>query len=557
MRDGIRLATDVYLPTTEVTGDGGGASAEGMSAAAADVPGDTILIRLPYDKSGQYTFIPLIAEYFMTRGYRVVAQDVRGKFRSEGETLLFVNEARDGYDTIEWITQQPWSNGRVAMWGDSYYGYTQWAAVSTQHPALKAIAPRVTGTTLGEPVHRNAGDITRGVEMGITYLYPLSYFHSQDAFFWELDPQRRPFSEQAEDAMAAIGSRSISYDQWFPRPVHLRRFPDGHPFDARPVPTLQTIGYWDNCAPQSWADVAEIEARPAWALNHFLRLEPMDHESFYLNDSVEQRVEERPEEQIRSELPRMLDAALDFFEVFVRDNGSASDIPRVSWALSGTDEVRTSASWPPAGTRELELHATIDGGLASGSAEGTDAEQIVSWTHDPADSVPSSARNAFAFLLDKPDEAPLGERDDVLTFTGQPVEQPIDLVGPVRARAQISSDGPVMDLFVRLLDVSEDGSALRIARGQRQLVDASVATNIELDLGHLGYRLAAGHRLGVQVASTDSPEFLPQPGTGEDPWSATTLRTNRQSIAIGGPDGLAITVTTLDSAFDPSDGDTP
>ena len=75
-------------------------------------PGDTVLIRLPYDKSGDYCFIPLIAEYFTRHGYRVVAQDVRGKFRSEGDALLFVNEVDDGYATIEWITQQPWSNGR-------------------------------------------------------------------------------------------------------------------------------------------------------------------------------------------------------------------------------------------------------------------------------------------------------------------------------------------------------------------------------------------------------------------------------------------------------------
>ena len=108
-----------------------------------------MLIRLPYDKSGEYTFIPLVAEYFTARGYRVVAQDVRGKFRSEGDALLFVNEVDDGYDTIEWITRQAWSNGRVAMWGDSYYGYTQWAAVAELPPlpAMK-IAIRARSTVL-------------------------------------------------------------------------------------------------------------------------------------------------------------------------------------------------------------------------------------------------------------------------------------------------------------------------------------------------------------------------------------------------------------------------
>jgi predicted acyl esterase len=363
MRDGVRLATDVYLPG----GD--------------DAPGDTILIRLPYDKRGVYTFIPLIAEYFMDRGYRVVAQDVRGKFRSEGETLLFVNEADDGYDTIEWITRQRWSNGRVAMWGDSYYGFTQWAAASTHHPALKAISPRVTGTQLGEPAHAGA------VEMGITYLYPLTYFHSRDVYFWGMDWSRRPFSSQVEEFVAAVGSRSISYDQWYPHPVRLRRFRQGSPFDGPAIPVLHTIGWWDNCAPLSWADVAEIKKHPAWDHSHFLRIESMDHEAFYLLDGPERLVEERPEEQIRAELPRMLDPTLEFFDVFVRGNGAATDIPRVAWNLAGTEGTRTSETWPPAGVREIQLAATADGGLTGG---GQDAATDVTWTHDPDDPVPSS-----------------------------------------------------------------------------------------------------------------------------------------------------------------------
>lgn len=519
MRDGVRLATDVYLP------DG--------------APGDTVLIRLPYDKRGAYTFIPLIAEYFTAHGYRVVAQDVRGKFRSEGETLLFVNEANDGHDTIEWITQQRWSNGRVAMWGDSYYGYTQWAAASTQHPALKAISPRVTGTMLGEPARGGA------VEMGITYLYPLTYFHVQDAYFWEMDWARRPYAAQVEEFFASAGARSSSYDQWYPSPVLLRRFPQGHPFDARPVPVLHTIGWWDNCAPLSWADVAALNGRPDWAMNHFLRIEPMDHEAFYLLDEPEQLVEERTEEQIRAELPRMLDPTLEFFDVFVRGNGSATDIPKVAWNLAGTGGMRTSPTWPPADVREIELAATADGGLAGG---GQDAAAEVTWTHDPEDPVPSSVENAFAFLLSRPDEAPLGDRADVLVFTAEPVVHDTDLVGPVSARATVRSDGPVMDVFVRLLDLAPDGAALRIARGQVHVARATASTPVEIDLGQLGYRLRAGHALRVHVSASDAPEFIVLPGTGEDPWGASETTTNTEHIVVGGADGLRIRLGILEES---------
>ena len=122
MRDGVVLATDVYLP------DGPG-------------PFPAVLVRLPYDKNGRYCWMPFISRHFTDRGYAFLPHDVRGKFRSEGEVNAFVHEIDDGYDTIDWVSRQPWSNGRVGMWGDSYYGFTQWTAVASGHPALKAMSP--------------------------------------------------------------------------------------------------------------------------------------------------------------------------------------------------------------------------------------------------------------------------------------------------------------------------------------------------------------------------------------------------------------------------------
>ena len=526
MRDGVHLASDVYLPV----GDEG--------------PGDTILIRLPYDKSGAYTYIPLIAEYFMTHGYRVVAQDVRGKFRSEGEALLFVNEVRDGEDTLEWIVQQPWSNGRVAMWGDSYYGYTQWAAAASGHGALKAIAPRVTGTRLGEPVHRSPGQRIAGVEWAITYLYPVSHFHGNDTYLWEPDWSRRDFAAQVEEFLAEAGERSISYDQWYPRPVHLPRFPLGSPFATRSVPTLHTIGWWDNCAPLSWADVAEIANHPAWAAHHHLRIESIDHEGYELLSTQEDRVAERSDEQLRALLPRTLDPALQFFEVYLRGHGTPSALPKVLWNLAGTREKRTSRSWPPPGIRLVEFRATSDGGLTTDAASAESSELL--WTHDPDDLVPSSADDAFSFLLELPDEAPIGDRRDVLVFTSAPITADVDLAGPVTASALIRSDGPVMDLFLRLLDLSPDGRALRIARGQLQLHEATTAATVTVDLGQVGYRLRAGHRLRLHVSSSDYPEFIPQTGTGADPWEWGPTARNTQSITVGAPDGLTVRIPVLE-----------
>ncbi|MEV6342684.1 CocE/NonD family hydrolase [Actinoplanes sp. NPDC051851] len=523
MRDGVHLATDVYLPS------GGDAA-----------PGPVVLTRLPYDKNGEYTFMPRVAEYFTARGYTMVVQDVRGKFRSEGETLLFVNEAYDGYDTIEWLVNQAFCNGVVGMWGDSYYGFTQWAAVSTGHPALRAIAPRVTGTRLGElpgPVPRQR---THDVEMGVARYYPLSMFHGPDMFEWELDWSRRPYAAQVEEFFTCVGSRSASYDVWFPNPVHLRRFPAGSPFDAPAVPVLMTVGWWDNCAPWSWSDHREIQRRPAWARNEYLLIEAIDHE----NNShfAPGQTSADP-----SFLARYLDPAIDFFDVFLR--GERREIPRVRWQLanSGDPAHRAEGGWPPPAAYPRTWHpAGADAAVRDapggtlGSAPGP--AEAAAWTHDAADPVRSPVVDAFSFLAEYPDERHAADRPDVLVFTAPAGAEPLDLAGPISLSTVAGSDGPEMDLFARLLDVAPDGTAKLIARGQQTIPRPGDAFPVTLDLGHVGYRLPAGHALRLTVASSDAPEFVPAPGTGEHRWLAVETVPNRQRIELG---STVLTCTVL------------
>jgi predicted acyl esterase len=503
MRDGVRLATDVYLPAGDVT------------------PGPTILTRLPYDKCGEYTFMPRIAAWFTARGYRMVVQDVRGKFRSEGETLLFVNEAYDGYDTLDWVINQPWSDGVVGMWGDSYYGYTQWAAASTGHRALKAMVPRVTGTRLGELPVPIPGQRTHDVEMSVHRFYPLSMFHDRDILDWRIDWTRRPLAAQVEEFFTAVGSRSASYDLWFPYPVSLRRFPAGSPFDAPAVPVLMTIGWWDNCAPWQWSDHRELQSRPAWARNEYLLLEAIDHENtshFTPGEAAD----------VETMAARYLEPAAEFFDVFLR--GRDADIPRVRWQLanSGDPALRSACAWPLPSSYEMSLHPAVDGSLGDVPA----SPAVAAWTHDAADPVPSPVTDPFSFLREFPDERHLAERPDVLVFTAEPATGPLDLAGPIRLDAVVGSDGPEMDLFARLSDVAPDGTTRLIARGQQTVLEPGDAFAVTIDLGHTGYRLPAGHALRLTVASSDAPEFVPAPGTGEHRWTAAKTIPNRQHLHL-------------------------
>ena len=528
MRDGVRLATDVYLA------DGG----------SGDAPGPVILIRLPYDKSGEYTAMPATAARMNARGYHVVVQDVRGKFRSEGETVMFLHEARDGSDTIDWVIAQPWSNGVVGMWGDSYYGFTQFAAASTGHPALRAISPRLTGTRLGALPERAAGARTTEVEMGVHRLYPTTYFQSNDIYQWEIDWSRRPLAAAVEAWFATIGHRSLTYDAWLSDPSAIERFPLGHPFDAPAIPTLMTIGYWDNCAPWQWADHERIAANPAWAPLEYLRLEAIDHENYEFADvPIGPHNDHATNSAAHATmLQRSIDPALEFFDVFLRGVGTPDDLPRVRYAIAGLDGMHDAQVWPPPGAQPRETYLTTDSRLVD-HPPGIDGD--LTWTHDPDHPVPSPVDNAFAFLAEFPDERWLADRDDVLTFTAEPVDAPVVLAGPVELGVTIASSGPEIDLFARLCDVAPDGAAHRIAGGQLTLHDATEPAHVTVALGHVGYRLPAGHRLRLTIASSDAPEFVVAPGTGEHRWLATDRVRNEQRITVGGSSPAVLTVHVL------------
>ncbi|MGW9132448.1 CocE/NonD family hydrolase [Streptomyces sp. NPDC055681] len=404
MRDGVRLATDIYLPETH---DGALAS---------------ILIRLPYGKTSDYCFPDLIAHRLVARGYVCVVQDVRGKFDSEGETFGLLSEASDGYDTLDWITEQPWSNGRVGMFGDSYYGFTQWAAASTSHPALRAIVPRVTTHDFAGLPHQPEPTVVDPPWLTFgTYLQQCWVDGALNQR--TIDFEVRPLADAFEAAFRELGARSPWFDQFVHGPLRAPVFPFGDPIDARPIPVLHTVGWYDNLAIASLRSYARFAADPAWGPLQYLFADSIDHENYHLD-----HVRSRPENDHATMDPKVMDTlldryiepAIDFFDVFVRESSDAQDHPRVRWH-HGHDGYRTATTWPPQQARRTELYldaldrAAGEGGVLTYVDPA--AEQRVSWAYDPEDLVPSGDVDTWSLLRVSPDEAPVGERPDVLRST--------------------------------------------------------------------------------------------------------------------------------------------
>ena len=533
MRDGVRLATDVYLPP-----------------AVGRLP--AVLVRLPYDKCARYTFMPQIAPYVMERGYALVVQDVRGKFRSEGETMPFAHEIEDGYDTLEWIAAQPWSDGAVGMWGDSYYGYTQWAAVASGHPALKAIVPRVTATDFMDSLHWWGDEVLQ--LYGADYL--AHFWTDRSIYDFPVEYDHRPLAEIFDAGFAAIGRRCEAFDK-----LVLGRGPGGcaawppglHPYERQKVPALHSVGWFDNVLPYSMRDYVALRALPERSALQYFHAEPIDHENYRLEDVPIKPADDHDDNDAAMErlIPRLMDPGLGFFDVFLRGRGRPEDFPRARWR-SGHGGWAESATWPPEGARELRLHLgaperagrDAEGGVLSAAPEA--ASGRAGWIHDPSDLVPSVTQDPFAVLRDWRDETAVEGRADVLTFTTDETVAPLHLAGPVTAHLAVESTCDTMHVHVKLLDVGPDGTARMLLRGQAFVARAAYGARGPVDLGHTAYRLQPGHRLRLHVASSDFPLYLWHPGTGEDPWWATHTAQNAQTLHTGGAAGSCLDLTVLE-----------
>ena len=542
MRDGVNLAADVYLPGVQ------------RDLAA-------ILVRLPYDKCGEYTMMPRIEAAFTTAGYAFIVQDVRGRTRSEGETFPFIHEVDDGYDTLEWVTAQPWSNGAVGMIGESYYGFTSWCAAASRHPALKAIAPRVTAANLGMSMEPSGDDAET---LALSAIVPwLSYVWIdcgmyEAEFDWSIRPLRDAF------AAATGGLRSAGYeamlqrpfsDPWWMRTIYGAR----DPHRVVDIPVLHWAGWWDNCQYGQFRSYRRMRARPDVRDRQYLIADAVDHEAFTWDESprtvldpddfgADAHSATEPEIQKVVEQYRM---SLPFFDRFVRGVDD-SPLPRVRWMLTG-EGWRESEAWPPPKSHEVEFHlvrgaaalAGVEGGGLAPQAEA--AARRVDWTHDPQDLVPDTHADEWHPLgLGLPDESAIEDRPDVLTFTGDVLDTPLCLAGPVSLSACFASSAESLHVFVKLCDVDPEGYARRLLIGAAAVHAPDYGRPVAVPLGDIGFLVPAGHRLRLEVAASCFPRFLWHPGTTESPWDAVEGAKHTQSIVVGGPVGAWLRLNAIE-----------
>jgi putative CocE/NonD family hydrolase len=545
MRDGVRLATDLYLPER------------------SSVHG-SVLIRGPYDKNSRYQGIADMAEVFNDRGLVVVSQDVRGKFRSEGVTEPYATDVEDAFDSIEWIVSQSWSNGSVGLFGVSYLGYTVWAGIASGHPAIKGAVPQGTAIDLGN-IHI-ASLWRQEPPWGISADDLVQIWADNEMYYVSIDYSVAPLTEALDEATAAIGVRPSALDDLLRRSKTgevVNPYGSRHPYWTTNVPILHWGNWFDvGLGPSSIRDFVRLRTIPGRRDLHYLRAESADHGGVRLEDvpyaeDADPLVNDDTHKEVKQR--QAVDAA-DFLRPLLNGQGSLpGPAERVRWH-TGHAGWRTADDWPPHGVvpcfwflsnARAAPDAADRGTLATKPAT---AQSVVAWKHDAADPVPSSVTpdEWWTFLAAYPDERDLIKRPDVLTFTSEPFQLPIDLCGRPLVRVRASTSGPSMHLFAKLLDVHPDGAARPISHGRVLLFDPDLDRLAQIDLDPTAYRVRAGHRLRLHISSSEHPIFLRHPGTDDNPWYAERLVANRQQLRIGGVDSSHVELPVYRGGEEPS-----
>ena len=493
-RDGVRLAADLYLPDRR----------------GARLP--TVLVRTPYGKAAPDSLLPHIAGRLTEAGYAVVVQDVRGCGDSSGATEPFVHELYDAADTLDWLITQPFSDGQVACWGNSYYGFTAWAAAATGHPAVRAVVSRYTSTRPSAFTHD--GGVLRLGPMaewmastwgGTTHLVPA------------LDWSTRPLGELfAPSRLRGLRDDSGQWHRTGRRVAAARG----------EVPTLHCVGWFDFFQQAQLADWRAAAGRP----DQFLIAAASDH-----MDDVWSATGSGPDHLVDDEargvmLDRILDPVIDFLDAVLR--GTDRRFPCIHWELTGADVASTahaSSAWPPVDALRHTLRLS---GAAGGMLVPDDAQVdgTARWLHDPDDLVPMVGADWWRPLLAQGDARPWAARDDVRTFSTSPLDEPLELAGPVELRVSVGSTAPLHHIVATLCEVAPDGTSHVILQAARRLPGRHHEAVIPL--GDTAFHLLAGHCLRLHLASSCFPFYLPHSGTDADPLESGILVGSRQELDL-------------------------
>jgi uncharacterized protein len=527
MRDGIILRADVYHPK-----------------GGSKFP--VLLERTPYNKGamGEVGFGLEAA----ARGYVVVIQDTRGRYQSEGEWYPFVHESNDGYDTVEWAAALPWSDGRVGMFGGSYVGATQMLAAISHPPHLAGICPAVTASNYHEGWTYQGGAFEQWFNESWTSIL------AQDTLdravrdhtnalngIWKLPLDRYPLFPLPAASSDKDLTRSLApyFLDWLSHPSYdeywKRIAVDGHYPDIN-VPSLTVAAWYDIFLGGSLRNYVGLKlhagTEAARAGQHLLIALGGHAGSGRKVGDVDFGPSAAFDEQ---------QVILSWYDhLFKNANNEFSKSKPVRMFVMGADEWRDVDDWPPPRARYTRYYLHSAGRANSSAGDGSlsttapASESSDRYVYDPAHPVPTIGGPLCcdsAHVEPGPrDQHTAEERSDVLVYTTPILAQDMEVTGPVSLDLYASSSAVDTDFTAKLVDVTQEGFARNLTEGiiraryrnapdRPELMRPGQVYKFTVDLWATGNVFRKGHRLRLEISSSNFPRFDRNLNTGAEPGS--------------------------------------
>jgi hypothetical protein len=546
MRDGIRLSALILFPKDQ---------------PRKSLP--AILIYNPYLTEGMIHGFGRYIKSFIEHGYAVVIENVRGRYFSEGTYSYLTGSSKDGYDTIDWITKQGWSNGSVGAIGCSSSAEEQHKMNAAQHPGLKAAVPISSGAGIGKVgPYNEMGNFYRGgavQNFWFSWYYGAGYkYHpswpadlSREQMiriskFWNMDPEtmKSPNLDTAiwtlplNQIMKNLGAMPSDLDDFvnrLPNDPKWKEVEFGGEGDRSGAPSLYINAWYDVSVGPNVAmfDYQTKNAANATARdNMFMVIGPTLHCAQGRSESEHTIVGERDMGDARFDYTGLVQRWYDHWLKGV-DNGVTRE-PKVRVYMMGSNEWKTYDTWPPKGVELVSYYLDSDGGANSAAGNGRLTTAKVTkagtdkFTYDPYHPVPSLGGQSccFAVLLGGSfDQAGLEMRNDILVYTTEPLKERIDVAGNIEVSLYLSSDVKDTDLTIKLMDVGPDGKAynldeeiqrVRWREGWERPVLMEPGKVYQVNLPPLvtSNSFGVGHRIRIEVSSSSFPHFERNLNTG-------------------------------------------
>ncbi|MBA9025300.1 CocE/NonD family hydrolase [Peribacillus huizhouensis] len=546
LRDGTVLYADIYRPNMDGT-----------------FP--ILLTRLPYNKDlPMYSHRYLDTNRMVQNGYVVIVQDVRGRFASEGEFVPFLYEAEDGYDTVEWAAELPFSNGRVGMFGLSYYGFTQLLAATERPPHLHAIAPAMTLYDWRENTVETGGKFLVGSsetwalesiapdQINRKYKDPKQhaemmakmaehYNRIEEWYLYKPIQDWPPLKELGvADFFYDLVGDKWSEDQW-------DRVNITNKYHNIEVPAYHIAGWYDNflqATIQNYTKLSEMMDSDQRLIigpwGHGLFSSILGERSFGIHasgDWIDQKED-------------LTNLHIRWFDHWLKDKNSAlfEEAP-IKLFVMGINKWRSENDWPLARTKYTPFYLHSGGGANTRfgdgflSCEKPEKEPVDTFMYDPANPVPSNGGGTlFAGVntLGPLDQREIERRDDVLVYTSEPLERALEVTGPIKVILWAKTDAADTDFTAKLIDVMPDGKAYNLTDGivramyrngrkQEEALNEEVV-QYEIDLWATSNVFLPGHQIRVEISSSNFPRFDVNFNNGTTTLDGTKYTTANQTI---------------------------